>query len=261
LARARNAGYLYILDEDTTKNGKYDHVVPWWSNIVQAARSYNYGPTGLNDCQLLWAAYKGAMKKNHLHAWPTFEQRWDAKHWRGTVYLPNTKVPGVTIQPMSVKASVLKHHTQSGTPPPLYDVSMVWAAVHDWARNTMGFVTAMPIFDLGSLSAPNYTPDPYQVVTFQNDPNSNVLQDLPFRVVDTYEQPTFAEAGAVVRDVNRLANQQGNWALPTFTPRPDLSNDPTGRGSNYNCIFFKKLSLGEAWEDVDAEDYYKVLPK
>lgn len=73
------------------------------------------------------------------------------------------------------------------------------------------------------------------------------LQHLTIQVSDTYEQPTFAEPGFVMRNVNRVAVARGYQAgWPTFVP--DDPTWPPGRVNTYNCYFVPAGVTQVTWQ-------------
>lgn len=251
LARERNTSHLVVLGAPA--GGPYNDLPSWFPNAVDAAASYNNPATGLADHELLWAAYCWGLQHGHLFAWPNFEQAWyqgndPAGHVRGTWHI-DPGAAGVTLR--NVDAA------QLGTPP-LYDVPGVCAAVQTWATKQQGVHAAIPIFDLGSYTAPVFTPPTYKVVTFDATAAWLSTTDVPISEVYEKPPPTFAEPGSVGRNVGRWASQPPRNEKTAFATFIADTLDPTGRQGTYRCIMFQQAAPIQ-WEDVRAADYLAAL--
>jgi tryptophan-rich sensory protein len=72
----------------------------------------------------------------------------------------------------------------------------------------------------------------------------------------TYERPTFAEPGFVIRNVNRVIAQQGHLAaFATFEPDDP---DPRGRKNFFTCYAVDE-GHGITWADVPTTTYIAQL--
>jgi hypothetical protein len=137
-----------------------------------------------------------------------------------------------------------------GDPPPeLWDIPALWRGAHTWARAN-GFETAMPTFE----SAVQGGMLVYGLLLLKPGP---WIQPLPIPV-STYERPTFAEPGFVMRHVNRAAVSQGYMAgWPTFVP--DDPAWPPGRVNIYNSYAITAGVAQVSWMDVPAQTYLSLV--
>jgi hypothetical protein len=247
LANERNVGSVFVLDTPGGPNqDRYDHLASWFDTATGWINSYNDASTGLPDHKIVFGAHRWATRQGMIHAWPNFEAAWYGGHQvRGTYLLHN---------PAGVQRHVLSP-AQLGLspPPPIYNLSRLWGALHSWALRH-GFLTAMPTCEPlahGEIAA----------ITF--DRGLTWASHGYVDVASTYQQPTFAEAGAVVRNVHRRAEPQHTTAFPTF--RAALQDDATGRTlpngrAQYESIFitFPKGTQIGGWSDVQATTYAKL---
>jgi hypothetical protein len=260
LAKERNAGHVFVMDRRGLKNPSnpgsddlYDHLPPYWEREVTEVNSYY--DFGFDPLRALRAAHRYATKQSgFIHGWPNFEQAWyPTGHVRGTYLLeagPHAEAREVLLSDLAV----------SGQPAPaLFDIPRLWAAAHSYARNQPGggFETALPTFEdlqggLGTrliLLRPAGWLTPVQVST-------NAVYEQP-------PAPTFAEPGAVIRNMNRVVTAtHGNKAsFPTFVP--DANDHITGRVQNYNGYAIQEpnpqLPAPVQWRDVTTEDYINQL--
>jgi hypothetical protein len=71
-------------------------------------------------------------------------------------------------------------------------------------------------------------------------------------LANTYEKPTFAEPGWVIRNVNRVTGP------PTFcTFEPDNPNKPQGVDQHFNCSTVSPQHV--TWQDVLTSTYIGQL--
>ena len=140
--------------------------------------------------------------------------------------------------------------TPGGPTPELYDIPALWRGAHYRPRGN-GFETAMPTFEAGLQ---NGVPV-YGLIVLK-------ARSWPQRVSvpgsGTYEQPTFAEPGFVMRNINRVAASQGyRTGWPTFVP-----HDPTwpaGRVNTYDCYFVTNSVTQVSWQDVPTITYLSLV--
>ena len=245
LAVERNVGLVFAFDvPGGPAQDLYDHLPPFWTTETGWTNSYNDHSVGLADHELMRAARLWGVSQGHVHAWPNFEQAWYSPgphQVRGTFSLHSSA--GIGTQ--TVTAAAL------GSTPAPFNVPTVWSAVHSWAT-AHGYLTAMPTFEVTPAGE-------YAVVTFAASTPWLTLGTVP--VADTYQQPSFAEAGAVGRNVNRVAAAQGHMtAFPTFVADPA---DPTGRtfqgAQQYQCVFVAP-SAPVTWQDVPGTTYGQQIP-
>jgi hypothetical protein len=253
LANERNAGLIYPLDvPGGTAADKYDHVADWFATACGWANSYNTRSVGLADHELLRAAHLWATRQGKVHGWPNFEQRWQGGlQVRGTYVLEN---------PAGVARTVLSSQELGRRPPPLFDVSNLWRVVHEWATRQTGLLTAMPTFEVMPAGQ-------VAVITFEIAKVQSWASIGYVPVGNTYQQPTFAEAGAVIRNVSRAAHAATpahTTAFPTFIhDSASLTGREVGGVDQYECVFidFPAKNPGSvgAWSDVDAKTYERAL--
>jgi hypothetical protein len=243
LANERNAGNVFVMDtrgSDPTKpattHALYDHLPPYWQYEIFEVNSYD--DFGFDPLRVLRAAGRwGAKQPNTLHAFPNFEAAWyGAVHVRGTFTIASG-VPGVTRQSLALSALPPVPPVYPTTAPPLHDIPAVWQAAHLYAKS-QGKETAIPVFE----------PDPnFAVILFDQQ---SWLAQTKVKKTDTYEQPTFAEPGFVVRNVNRVT---GKPTICTFVPDTTAAQ---GIKDNYDCY-----TLGQhiVWQDVPTSQYIVQL--
>jgi hypothetical protein len=260
LANERNAGNVFVMDRRgfvVDKNGQpvvdqngnrrydlYDHLPPYWEAEVREAESYY--DFGLDPQRILLAAHRyGKNVRNMLHAWPNFEQAWyPSNHMRGTFFLHPTPDAQEDVMPLGALAP--------------YDIPAVWAAAHDYAqKHPSGFETALPTFE-EALTKNTNLPGMRVILLKPTFPGLTYISGGVL-VADTYEKPTFAEPGAVIRNVNRVASKKYGFyaAFPTFVP--DDPQNPTGRTNVYAC-YGLRTSTQLSWDDVATPDYIQQLP-
>lgn len=149
-------------------------------------------------------------------------------------------IAGVTRQPIAP--------TDLPGQPPLYDITRVWLAAHQYAQNA-GYETAIPTFE-----EPGSGAGLALILFAQNLP---WLHSRTIALGQTYEQPTFAEPGFVIRNINRVTAAQGYYAaFATFAP--DDANNPRGRTAAFNCYAID-AGAGVTWQDVPTTTYIAQL--
>lgn len=243
LANERNAGHIFVMDRRGLSNRGlyelYDHLPPYWDVEVREANSYY--DFGFVPRLALLAAHRYGVAQGKLHAWPNFEAAWyGANHVRGTFLLD--------AGPHATQRDVLQ--TDLPGAPSLFDIPAVWYAVHRYAQR-QGFETALPTFE--QIQTPNGVA--LRIVLFATGLPWLIPQRVP--LVSTYQQPTFAEPGAVVRNINRWATSNGHKAsFPTF--EPDDPNNPRGRSDHYNC-YVMSTAAPVTWQDVPTAVYLQYL--
>lgn len=235
LANERNAGNVFVMDRRGGPGGDlYDHLPPYWDVEVREVNSYY--DFGFDPLRVLRAAGRyGDAQLNMLHAWPNFEAAWYGQvHVRGT-FLIHDGVPEITRVPLALAALPADAAGQ----PPLYDIPRVWHAAHRYAQNTLQKATAIPVFE----------PDPnFALIVF----DAGVVQPVQVPLANTYERPTFAEPGWVIRNVNRVTG------APTFcTFEPDNPNKPQGVDQHFNCYTVSPQHV--TWDDVQTSTYIAQL--
>jgi hypothetical protein len=235
LANERNAGNVFVMDRRGGPTGDlYDHMPPYWDVEVREVNSYY--DFGFDPLRVLRAAGRyGDAQPNMLHAWPNFEAAWyGSVHVRGT-FLIHDGVPGITRVPLALAALP----TDAAGQAPLHDIPRVWHAAHRYAQNTLQKATAIPVFE----------PDPnFALIVF----DAGVVQPVQVPLANTYEKPTFAEPGWVMRNVNRVTG------APTFcTFEPDNPNKPQGVDQYFNCLTVSPQYV--TWQDVQTSTYIAQL--
>lgn len=243
LANERNAGNVFVMDKrGLNARGKdvfYDHLPPYWPIEVREADSYY--DFAFDPQRALQAAHRYGVAQGKLHAWPNFEAVWYGNnHVRGT-FLLNT---GAHAIPRDVAFADLPGS------PPIYDVAALWKSAHEYAR-AQGFETALPTFE------PVQTGTGAGVRLILFNKNLAWLTASTTPVSSTYQQPTFAEPGSVIRNVGRWAGANGQTAsFPTFVP--DNPANHTGRVNHYNCYVLASSVL-VTWRDVPTPVYIDQL--
>jgi hypothetical protein len=234
LANERNAGNVFVMDRRGGPTGElYDHMPPYWDVEVREVNSYY--DFGFDPLRALRAAGRYGAQQGMLHAWPNFEAAWyGSVHVRGT-FLIHAGVPGITRVPLALADLP----ADAAGKPPLHDIPRVWHAAHHYAQNTLQKATAIPVFE----------PDPnFSLIVF--DPG--VVQPVQVPLASTYEQPSFAEPGWVIRNVNRVTG------APTFCSfEPDNPNRPQGVDQHFNCYTVNPQNV--TWQDVQTSTYIAQL--
>jgi hypothetical protein len=239
LANERNAGLVFVMNErGGPTHQSYDHMPPYWAVEVRELDSYL--DFGFDPLRALRAAGRYGVSQNTVHAWPNFEAAWYGPvHVRGT-FLIAQGTAGVTRQPIAL--------ADLPGQPPLYDIPRVWLGAHQYARRA-GYETAIPTFEEPGSGAG------LALILF--DKNLPWLHSRGVALGDTYEQPTFAEPGFVIRNINRVTATQGYYAgFPTF--EPDDPNNPRGRTAAFNCYGIE-AGAGVTWQDVPTTTYIAQL--
>jgi len=133
----------------------------------------------------------------------------------------------------------------------LYDVPAVWLAVHQYARGTNLYETGMPAFE-----QTDYGQGPvYGCLLFKK--GTSWLHPTTVPLASTYQSSTFAEPGAVIRNVTRATNTQTyQAAFATFDP--DDPNNPRGRTAQFAAYGFDQTAP-VSWADVLTTDYIAQL--
>ena len=264
LALERNAGNVFVMDRrGLNAKGEdvlYDHLppAPYWNAEVREVDSYY--DFGLDPRRAILAAYRYGVGQGKLYAWPNFEAAWyGTGHVRGT-FLLNSPAPG-TSNPWAVlrdvaftdlPATYVPHPGDPPQTPSSFDIPRLWQAVHLYAQAQAGglFETGIPTFELvQTASGPGV-----RVLLFAS--GMSWLHHTTVPVNATYQTPTFAEPGAVVRNVNRVATTNGALAsFPTFVPD---TVDATGRANNYDCYVID-AGAPVTWSDVPTSTYIQQL--
>jgi len=244
LCRERNAGNVFMIDV----TGGYPALPPYWNDLLWNIDSYRDAARALSTDRQLRAAHRYGVSQGKLHAWPNGEQAtYPSGQVRGTFLLDND--PSLAQRrdvPRTDLASV-----PGGSGPELWDIPVLWRQAHDWAGKN-GFETAMPTFDSAVLGGKVV----YGLIGLKP---GTWLQRTTVQVSDTYEKPTFAEPGAVMRNVNRVALGKGYTAgWPTFVPDPVDPNWPPGRVNTYDCYFVTGGVTQVTWQDVPATTYLSL---
>lgn len=241
LANERNAGLVFVMDQRGSPNqDRYDHLPPYFGVEVRELNSYL--DFGFDPLRALRAAGRYALNNNMLHAWPNFEATWYGPvHVRGTFQI-NQNTAGVTRQPIALS-------DLAGTPE-LHDIPAVWRGAHQYAQANSK-ETAIPTFEQpGSGQG-------LALILF--DQGLSWLHKTTVALSATYEQPTFAEPGFVIRNINRVLSQQGHLAaFPTFEPDDPTNPDPRGRKNHFNCYAID-AGHGITWNDVPTTTYIAQL--
>jgi hypothetical protein len=241
LANERNAGNVFVMDRrGLNASGKdvfYDHLPPYWAIEVRETNSYD--DFGFEPWRALLAAGRYGVKQGQLHAWPNFEGAWyGANHVRGTYLLAS----GATRRDVALA-------DLPGTPA-LHDLPAIFKGAHEYARNE-GFETALPTFESVSTAAGAGTG---LILFAQNLP---WLLPITVPLTDTYQQPTFAEPGFVIRNVHRWASGQGHMTgWPTFVP--DDPANPRGRTNHFKGYALASGAPAQ-WQDVPTPIYLQQL--
>jgi hypothetical protein len=243
LANERNAGLVFVMDQRGGPNhDRYDHLPDYFDVEVRELNSYL--DFGFDPLRALRAAGRYALNNNMLHAWPNFEATWyGSVHVRGTFRIAQGTA-GVTRQPIALS-------DLPGTPE-LHDIPNVWRAAHQYARAMIPpKETAIPTFEQpGSGQG-------LALILF--DQGLSWLHKTTVALSATYEQPTFAEPGFVIRNINRVLSQQGHLAaFPTFEPDDPTNPDPRGRKNQFNCYAID-AGHGITWNDVPTTTYIAQL--
>lgn len=244
LARERNAGNVYTIDI----TGGYPSLPPYWDDVIWNVNSYRDAARALSTERQFRAAHRYGVSAGKLHAWPNGEQATYASgQVRGTYLLDND--PQLAEWRDVPRTELVLN---PGDPAPeLWDIPALWRGAHTWAILN-GFETAMPTFE--SAVQQNGTVV-YGLILLKP---GQWLQHKTIQVGDTYESPTFAEPGFVMRNVNRVAYAQGyitGW--PTFVP--DDPTWPPGRVNTYDCYFVSAGITQVTWQDVPAATYLSLL--
>lgn len=244
LANERNAGNVFVMDRrgthpTTGDDDLYDHLPPYWEAEVREADSYY--DFGFDPERALRAAHRYGVGEGKLHAWPNFEQAWyPAGHVRGTFLLD--------AGPHAVQVDVALAALPGA--PSAFDVTALWRAGHLYAQ-MQGYETALPTFEAVQ------TPAGPGVRLILLARNLAWLTPQTVPLAAAYQQPTFAEPGAVVRNVGRWAGDNGyRAAFPTFVP-----DDPTyltGRAGVYHCYALSHAAP-ISWADVPTPVYLQQL--
>jgi hypothetical protein len=258
LALERNAGHVFVMDRrglrDQTNpktDDLYDHLPPYWE--VETREVDSYYDFGFDPLRVIQAAHNyGTKNRKKVHAWPNFEAAWyDTGHVRGTFLLDAGEVREVLLS--DLPNSDLPYPGGVLQKPSPFDIPRLWNAVHKYAREKL-YETGLPTFILTqTANGPTV-----RVILLPPQP---WLQRIDVLVSDTYQQPTFAEPGTVIRNINRVASAGGaKAAFPTF--EPDDSTNPTGRSRVYRCYVLKDTPQSPApveWEDVPTSVYLQYL--
>lgn len=97
----------------------------------------------------------------------------------------------------------------------------------------------MPVFEAGGRFA---------LIVF----DESVVRAVRVDRASTYERPTFAEPGSVIRNVNRVTGQ------PTFCCFvPDVAEAPQGVVAHFNCYVVDPQVV--TWRDVHTTTYIAQL--
>jgi hypothetical protein len=238
LANERNGGLVFVMDQRGGPNhNRYDHLPNYFGTEVRELNSYL--DFGLDPLRALRAASRYALANNMLHAWPNFEAAWYGDvHVRGTFQVAQ-QTAGVARQPIAL--------TDLPGTPQLHDIPAVWRAAHQYAQAN-GKETAIPTFEQpGSGQG-------FALVIF--DQGLTWLHRTTVALGATYERPTFAEPGFVIRNISRAVAQQGRLAaFPTFEPDDP---DPRGRKNLFTCYAVDE-GHGITWVDVPTTTYIAQL--
>ncbi len=244
LALERNAGHVFVMDlrgvnPGTGNNELYDHLPPYWDIEVRDVDSYY--DFGFDPLRALRAAHRYGLSKGKLHAWPNFEAAWyPSGHVRGTFLLDHN----ADAMRIDVPQANLPDN------PSLFDIPALCQSAHKYATQ-QGHKTAIPTFDHDPAGSGINVP----LIVFRQ--STSWLNPMQIQVTATYQQPTFAEPGAVFRNVNRVVGGGGNIAsFPTFVP--DHPTEITGRRNFYNCYAFANTAP-VTWEDVPTSVYISQL--
>jgi hypothetical protein len=140
--------------------------------------------------------------------------------------------------------------------PPIHDIARMFAAADEWAKAN-GWETGMPSFEVGGgPQGPTY-----ELITFPS--GLAWLHHGTVNVGATYQQPTFAEPGVVIRNINRaavtVAQTAGHVykaAFPTFVP--DVPAVFSGRVATYD-FYYMDDTAPVSWEDVSTSTHIASL--
>lgn len=247
LCRERNAGNVYMIDI----TGSYPRLPPYWDDVVWNVNTYADAARALSTEQQFRAAHRYGTSQGKLHAWPNGEQAtYFGGQVRGTYLLDNDLQLAEWRDVPRADLAFAPNGTPGGPAPELYDIPALWRGAHYWARGN-GFETAMPTFEAG---VQNGVPVCGLILL---RPGS-WLQHVTVPRIATYEQPTFAEPGFVMRNINRVAVAQGYRAgWPTFVP--DDPTWPPGRVNTYDCYFVANSATQVTWQDVPAITYLSLV--
>jgi hypothetical protein len=259
LANERNAGVVFVMDQrDLNQAGQpviYDHLPPYWD--VEGREVGSYYDFGLDPERALRAAHRYGTANGAVTAWPNFEQAWyDSKHVHGTLLLDagsHAEVRDVNLAELVDPVATPQYdpHGVLAKNPPIYDVPGVWRAAHVYA-STHGFETAIPTFQPPTSAG---TGTAYRLVLLRT--GLPWLQRVKVQLADTYEHPTFAEPGAVIRNIGRKVGvSPAKGAICTFVP--DEMANPRGRSAEFNCYTFGP-DAPVTWEDVMTSTYISQL--
>lgn len=254
LANERNAGHVFVMDRrgfqpgpvnnpndpNDPKNYRlYDHLPPYWDTEVREADSYY--DFGFDPQRALLAARRYGASQGKFHAWPNFEAAWyPLGHVRGTFLLD--------AGPHAAQVDILQANLP-GTPS-LFNIPALWSSAHQYAQ-AQGYETAIPTFE--EVQTPNGLA--FRLILFAKSLPWLTPQTVP--LASTYQQPTFAEPGAVTRNINRWATSNGYKAsFPTFAP--DDAANPRGRKALYNCYVLSNAAP-VSWQDVPTVKYIEQL--
>jgi spherulation-specific family 4 protein len=245
LALERNAGHVFVMGRrGLNQSGApvlYDHLPPYWDVEVREVNSYY--DFGLVPRMALLAAGRYGASQSKIHAWPNFEAAWyTSGHVRGTFLLD--------AGPHATRRDVLRADLP-GTPE-LFDIPALWSAAHQYARSqNPPYETALPTFE--QIETPNGVA--FSIILFATNLPWLSLQTVS--ITSTYQQPTFAEPGAVIRNINRWANSNGYKAsFPTFVT--DNAANPRGVTNFYNCYVISS-SAPVSWQDIPTSAYLQQL--
>lgn len=259
LANERNAGLVFVMDQRGpnhagTPDEAYDHLPPYWNNeVTETASYYDFG---LPPEFALRGAHRWGTQQGGITAWPNFEAVWSGgTHVRGTMLLaagPHAEFRDVPVSqlvdPLAGTAADPNHVLVAN--PPLSDVPALWRAAHSYAQNN-GFETAIPTFE----TAPKPAGQVCGMVLLHK--GLSWLQPTTVSLGATDEQPTFAEPGSVIRNVNRVAgNAPAKAAICTFMP--DDPVNPLGRSSRFNAYQFG-AGAPVTHQDVPTTTYISLL--
>jgi len=231
LTNERNAGHIFVMNQ-RGRNREYNNLPSYWDAEVAGLSSYY--DLGFDPLRALRAAHRYAVAKGKLHGWPNFEGAWPPSgHMRGMFLLE----PGGHASVLDVLPSLMKDPI-SQQPPALFDIPSLWAAADAYAQQN-GYATAIPTFEEKRTTSGTAM----RLIVF----NTLLpwLQPKNIPIASTYQKPTFSEPGWVIRNVNRVALQQGFKAsFPAF--------------NGDRCYVFDQ-SAPVVWEDVPTAVYVQQL--
>ncbi len=278
LAKERNAGHVFVMDRrglrdpsNPNTDDLYDHLPPYWDVEVREVGSYY--DFGFDPLRALRAAHLHAKASGAAHGWPNFEQAWvGGEHRRGTFLLSPTAGVSEVVVPV---ANLLdpypprpdrppNQQPEPPAPPAPFDIPAMWRAAHNYAR-AQGAETGMPTFEFSQTSGG------------QGVRITLLAQGLPWLVRlavpvrETYQRPTFAEPGAVIRNANRWVTSRPNnpymGSFTTFMPQSPFQPrgvDPRANSAdNYDCYAIRSTAQTGAvpvvWADVPTSTYIQRL--